>query len=73
MGRELAFCFHGQKVGTLLSWAKSWHFVFMGRELAPCGLFVFAFQPRFFIGLLVWPLLPKIYDDMSLVKVRYVM
>jgi hypothetical protein len=36
MGRELAICFHGQKVGALLSWAENWHFVFMGRKLAPC-------------------------------------
>jgi hypothetical protein len=46
---------------------------FMGRELAPCGLFFFAFPPRFFIGFQVWPLLPKIYDDTGLVKVRYAM
>jgi len=46
---------------------------FMGRELAPCGPFFFAFQPRFFIGFPVWPLLPKIYDDTGLVKVRYAM
>ncbi len=42
---------------------------FMGRELAPCG----PFQPRFFIGFLVWPPLLKIYDDIGLVKVQYTM
>jgi hypothetical protein len=25
MGKELALCFHGQKAGTLLSWAETWH------------------------------------------------
>jgi len=35
--------------------------------------FFFAFQPIFFIGFPVWPPLPKIYDDTSLVKVRYAM
>jgi hypothetical protein len=46
---------------------------FIGRELAPYDLFFFAFQPIFFIGFLVWPLLPKIYDDTGLVKVWYTM
>jgi len=51
-------------VVPLPSWVESWH---------PAALFFFAFQPIFFIGFLVWPLLPKIYDDTGLVKVRYAM
>jgi len=46
---------------------------FMGRELASYNPFFFAFQPRSFIGFLVWPLLLKIFDDTGLVKVRYTM
>jgi len=46
---------------------------FMGRELAPYGPFFFAFQPIFFISFPVWPLLPKIYDDTGLGKLRYTM
>jgi hypothetical protein len=48
-------------------------FAFMGKKLAPFGPFFFSFQPRFFISFIVWPLLPKIYNDTGLVKVRYVM
>jgi hypothetical protein len=49
---------------ALPSWVESWH---------PAALFFFAFQLKFFIGFPIWPMLPKIYNDTSLVKVRYAM